>query len=907
MSIKTIDNNVTTNTDGVAKKINRGAEKMVFDILQSTQYSTPIPSTVRELVTNACDSQREKEIAIEILSGQKLASHYYIERHGEAYADSNFDPSYYNLNCLDKSNNEIEIKYQRNEGIGFCDVFSVKDYGVGIGSKRLEGILELGYSTKRNTAENFGAFGLGAKVALATGVDFYNITTVHNGKKFQLSCYPYTTKFNVPSFNPFITFSDGTKVHYEETDELNYTEISFGVKKHNRNRFEEGVEEQLMYLSNVRFSVISEDGYESPQNFLTDVIHNSESLLVADSYYHSKPHIVIVKEPGAETGINYGYVDFRELEMQQLWGAVGLKCPIRQVVKDQYGKERVLQEGVDVTPSREKVIWNEHTKKFVQDLILRAAEEATELVQDQLKSTDFLEWIGTCRDVLSQSSSGDNSALRQISKIIETDNMKPKFSDTTVAFAGPKGLFKGFNVSKIRETIKGGKISIETIALEGWGEVDFSRVYFRQEGAPRNNLRDHFIIDDIDKSFVLITPQNLDNLTLKSASNDQDLLLLAKLQSNQDTLTPLLKASELFKEYSLVEPDDKWLEEFKTREIEVSKLEATTGLTRAERRMIEKRIVAYSLRNNGSYRNDNQKPTLTWDKVEPKLKTVMTSDRVTYYCTREDELWMKLAAEIMRNQSPTLDKVYKDIHYYGYGDSYGSDTDPIYYYDQIPVIAGSKEFKEDLSFITTPQLLRVAENKIKYVEKNPNCYPIQDFFLQITDEGKYTMSKEVKNWMNAKIAGSTPDWVWKLDEIDPRFKDLAVFLDAAHKKGDRFYIESSELKDVFSEFLEMTNKLRDFQDYCKSVQNDDNSEALIASKSAELFILADIPGADIFEEVVAEYAAIRDEIVDEVDVFLSDLNFYKKDNSDFTRELTVYLKAKGKLAIELPEITPNNK
>ena len=69
MSIKTIDGNVTTNTGGVAKKINKGAEKMVFDILQSTQYSTPIPSSVRELVTNACDSQREKEMAVEILKG----------------------------------------------------------------------------------------------------------------------------------------------------------------------------------------------------------------------------------------------------------------------------------------------------------------------------------------------------------------------------------------------------------------------------------------------------------------------------------------------------------------------------------------------------------------------------------------------------------------------------------------------------------------------------------------------------------------------------------------------------------------------------------------------------------------------------------------------------------------------
>ena len=93
MSIKTISKEIK-GSEGIAKRINKGAEKMVFDILQSTQYSTPIPSTVRELVTNACDSQREKEIAIEILKGEKKIEDYYIKRHGEAYEDSNFDPNY---------------------------------------------------------------------------------------------------------------------------------------------------------------------------------------------------------------------------------------------------------------------------------------------------------------------------------------------------------------------------------------------------------------------------------------------------------------------------------------------------------------------------------------------------------------------------------------------------------------------------------------------------------------------------------------------------------------------------------------------------------------------------------------------------------------------------------------------
>ena len=60
MSIKTIDRDIQ-GQEGVKKKINKGAEKLVFDILQASQYSQPIPSTVRELTTNACDSQRERK------------------------------------------------------------------------------------------------------------------------------------------------------------------------------------------------------------------------------------------------------------------------------------------------------------------------------------------------------------------------------------------------------------------------------------------------------------------------------------------------------------------------------------------------------------------------------------------------------------------------------------------------------------------------------------------------------------------------------------------------------------------------------------------------------------------------------------------------------------------------------
>ena len=235
MSIKTIDKPIQ-GSEGIAKRINKGAEKMVFDILQSTQYSMPIQSTVRELVTNACDSQREKEIARQIILGEKKVEDYYIERHGAQYEDSNFDKNYYSIGWLDSESNHIDLVYEQNEGVGYCDTFKVTDYGVGIGGRRLEGILELGYSTKRNTSENFGAFGLGAKAALSTGVDFYTIETIYNGMRFKCNCYNYKTDFIIPAFNvkegkpnPFITFSDGTKVYYENYGGKNQTTISFGV------------------------------------------------------------------------------------------------------------------------------------------------------------------------------------------------------------------------------------------------------------------------------------------------------------------------------------------------------------------------------------------------------------------------------------------------------------------------------------------------------------------------------------------------------------------------------------------------------------------------------------------------------------------------------------------------------
>ena len=96
--------------------------------------------------------------------------------------------------------------------------------------------------------------------------------------------------------------------------------ISFGVKRHNRSRFRDAVEEQLLYIDNVVFEIEDQEGDIENVNFHAEVLHNSKNLIISDSYVFSRPHIMIVKDENASTGINYGHINFRELEMEGLYG-----------------------------------------------------------------------------------------------------------------------------------------------------------------------------------------------------------------------------------------------------------------------------------------------------------------------------------------------------------------------------------------------------------------------------------------------------------------------------------------------------------------------------------------------------------------------------------------------------------
>jgi len=127
----------TEGDSGFAKTFEAGAEALMLSFVQQDQYQFPIPSAIRELVSNCRDSINEKQMFFEINSGRAKVSDYYADNEGDLYKDSKYDPTYYQEKWLSKTENKIRLIYKVNNNAQ-RDTFHIIDTGVGLGGIRLE-------------------------------------------------------------------------------------------------------------------------------------------------------------------------------------------------------------------------------------------------------------------------------------------------------------------------------------------------------------------------------------------------------------------------------------------------------------------------------------------------------------------------------------------------------------------------------------------------------------------------------------------------------------------------------------------------------------------------------------------------------------------------------------------------
>jgi hypothetical protein len=730
MAIQEVEISKAKVKSGITRKLNEGAIGQIIDTISISQYVNPEESTVRELTSNAVDSQNEKETAIAILSGKAKKEDFYIERKGAQYDDSNFNSDYYDLKFLDTVNNKVELNYRENvtdsPDMGYCDTFEIVDHGVGLGDRRLSGYFEIGYSSKRNNNQSLGAFGYGNKVSLSLRNEYYILETAHNGKLFKFQCYakkivPLITKFNLENntINPNITFYEDTdnplEVFYEETQVKNYSKIIVPTKKIHRDRIKRAINKQLLYFSEVNFTYFHSGGHKEDVQFKADILHNSKNIIISDNREFGKPHVIITKNEEKDgTGVCYGYIKFDELEMQDMHGNIGIKCPIRSVYEDEDGNEVVLQEGVSVNTSRESVIWDGPTKDFIKQKFNSAADEASVLVEAQLKEKDFLLWITKCTQVISGVDS--RSVLGRLVKIIDTENIKPKYSqDTSIKFASPSTMFYGLKVTNIGKTYHTGEINRTPVT--SWNLFTDKAIYIKTINSSKKvdlylydleNTTNFVTIHKIEKETLLneLKTSSAYAKRMKSANagvndtwaEDQ----IDKKLAHRDKILALIGASINIKDYdSQVVPEGYFDTKVDENDEEVYEVKV---LSPSEKRKLNEQVVCYTFCEN-QWGRDDQK-VFDSSKREPKVQDIQNYKGELYYAFKEDSYKIHLAAAILNQQLS--------------GDFYSGDT----------------------------RLVQIAKGNEKHFKTEHNH--IDRFFATIDENNNKTMNSKLVKWNTAR-------------------------------------------------------------------------------------------------------------------------------------------------------------
>jgi hypothetical protein len=575
---------------------------------------------------------------------------------------------------------------------------------------------------------------------------------------------------------------------------------------------------------------------------------------------------------------------------------VGIKCPARQAYLDEDGNEIVIQDGVEVTPSREKVIWNEHTKNYIQAAIERASQDAADVISEQLNESDFLTWIKKCSEVIYKNT-GNDSVLRQLSEMLDKENIKPKFGDTGIVFASPQGILKGYKVRNVSRVWKNGNYQIEREEV-GWGQVNWDNLYFVQ-GNPSAS-KDLYLMQE--GTLTLITEHHPTNIY-----NDP------KVQAKIDALNLHRVANwELFKDSPMVKFDYDEIEVPEDFASTLEKKEQEEGLKNRyrlmspeERRSVANEVVLYTLRRPyaGDERWCNSISDWTWDKVEAPLQLIQDTDIETYYGTSEDEAMLKLAATICAPTVPAWNDVYPNLsHYHMFSNT---DTSMA---NQNPVFTEFKpyRFRNDYngewmsgvdgpaSKVTDIQLFKVSVTLSKKLA-GTNAKHISEFF-SVLHENKWSMHSKVREWVTGCMLPEVPNWFEKLKEVDSKYRDVMDKLQPYDKyRYHSRYWNAND--DEYKEIIDLMKKMHKLQTFML----DGHDEEAIAQKSMELFKVADAD-CTIAEDDIHVLGEYLNEFLEPLYPLFDRINFpYHSDTNDkFWKEIRAYLEMKDRHNFEPP-------
>lgn len=292
----------------------------IITILSSNLYSHPMQSFLREIVSNAVDSHLEAKVDEPII--------------------------------ITITDNDLAIR----------------DFGTGISPERFhETYINIGSSTKRDSNEFIGHFGIGKYSALAVS-DIVNVTSFYNGK-----AYYYVMNKDIDQLHIDLILE-------KDTDEHNGVEVKIPFKA----PLQDEDWKALAFIKNL---------YIEDERKYPDVDQNSiiSSFNKRKVYTYKTFKVLEIGYPystkGRYTEVLVGNIPYR-VDYGSLWDenrydnwedAFKKVCPCLNIGE------------VDITPNREGLLYSERTKKALRNAYNEAIDELTTLWEASCNEecTDF--------------------------------------------------------------------------------------------------------------------------------------------------------------------------------------------------------------------------------------------------------------------------------------------------------------------------------------------------------------------------------------------------------------------------------------------------------------------------------------------------------------------------------------
>lgn len=319
-------------------------------------YADPIGSIVREITSNGVDATREKEL--------KLT--------GKLALEATDDISYYS------TDNNVYVAYKpAEEQFGNQGVIMFTDNGVGISKERLvEKFLNMGESTKRDSNDQIGAFGIGSKSPWAYTDSFY-IKTRYNGIETL-----YLMNF-IDGTNPEVT---SLFVEDYNKDLKNGTDVIVPLlKKEDAELFEKRINDQLFFFTNVVFSGFENDIKNS--SLVTSLIE--EDFILFENNNNFDKVVILVGRVMYPMNMTYNGSEFEDLLDQ--YGidtyysgyTLALRCKI---------------EEMQLVPSRESLMYKGKTLDTIYKK-LAAVNKYKESFRELLFTDNSQDYLDFVRDI----------------------------------------------------------------------------------------------------------------------------------------------------------------------------------------------------------------------------------------------------------------------------------------------------------------------------------------------------------------------------------------------------------------------------------------------------------------------------------------------------------------------------